>query len=88
MWFCPSTPARAVRWFFDVGVNHLSRGLVAAALTVPLLPAAAPAAAPADARSAEVDCPDGYVCIYPEINCRRGHWCFYRAVIWAVFQAR
>ncbi|MET8183769.1 peptidase inhibitor family I36 protein [Streptomyces sp. NPDC005336] len=51
-----------------MGVNHLSRGLVAAALTVPLLTAAAPAAAPAAARAAAIDCPDGYVCIYPEIN--------------------
>ncbi|MFE9069326.1 peptidase inhibitor family I36 protein [Streptomyces violaceusniger] len=47
-------------------MNHLSRGLVTAALTVPLLTAAAPAAAPAAARPAVIDCPDGYVCIYPE----------------------
>ncbi|MGW7695559.1 peptidase inhibitor family I36 protein [Streptomyces asiaticus] len=49
-------------------MNHLSRGLAAAALTVPLLTAAAPAAAPAAARPAGIDCPGGYVCIYPEIN--------------------
>jgi hypothetical protein len=30
--------------------------------------AAAQGAAPAAARSAQIDCPDGYVCIYPEIN--------------------
>ncbi|WP_257231494.1 peptidase inhibitor family I36 protein [Streptomyces sp. Rer75] len=49
-------------------MNHLSRSLVAAALTVPLLTAVAPTAASATSRSAEIDCPDGYVCIYPEIN--------------------
>ncbi|WP_262706225.1 MULTISPECIES: hypothetical protein [Streptomyces] len=44
-------------------MTYLFRGLAAAALTVSLLTAAAPAAAPATARSAEIDCPDGYVCI-------------------------
>ncbi|WP_425587080.1 peptidase inhibitor family I36 protein [Streptomyces violaceusniger] len=33
-----------------------------------LLAAGAPVAVPADARPAEIDCPDGYVCIYPEIG--------------------
>ncbi|MGV9852997.1 peptidase inhibitor family I36 protein [Streptomyces sp. NPDC003442] len=55
-------------------MNHLSCGLVAAALTVPLLTVAAPAAAPADARSAEIDCPGGYVCIYLEINFGGQRW--------------
>ncbi|WP_405807810.1 peptidase inhibitor family I36 protein [Streptomyces sp. NBC_01187] len=45
-------------------MNTLSRGLMAAALTMPLLTAAAPAVA----TSAVIDCPSGYVCIYPEIN--------------------
>ncbi|GDY49651.1 hypothetical protein SVIO_002740 [Streptomyces violaceusniger] len=51
-----------------MGVTYLSRGLAAAAPTVSLLAAGAPVAVPADARPAEIDCPDGYVCIYPEIG--------------------
>ncbi|MFF6847519.1 peptidase inhibitor family I36 protein [Streptomyces antimycoticus] len=74
MWFRPPAPAREERWSFNVGVNHLSRGLAAAALTVPLLTAAAPAAAPAAPRPAGIDCPDGSVCIYPETNLGGQPW--------------
>ncbi|MGP3977145.1 peptidase inhibitor family I36 protein [Streptomyces sp. 8N114] len=49
-------------------MNTLSRGLMAAAIAVPLATAAAPAAAPTSAHSAVIDCPNGYVCIFPEIN--------------------
>ncbi|WP_326615290.1 peptidase inhibitor family I36 protein (plasmid) [Streptomyces scopuliridis] len=47
-------------------MNTLTRGLTAASLTALLLAAAAPMAAPMPARV--IDCPDGYVCIYPEID--------------------
>ncbi|MGP3990790.1 peptidase inhibitor family I36 protein [Streptomyces sp. 3N207] len=49
-------------------MNNLSRGLMAAAIAVPLVTAAAPAATPASAQAAVIDCPNGYVCIYPDIN--------------------
>ncbi|GAA3367306.1 hypothetical protein GCM10017744_078940 [Streptomyces antimycoticus] len=51
-----------------MGVNHLSRGMAAAALTVPLLTAAAPAAAPAVAMPAGIDCPGGYVCTRDQLR--------------------
>ncbi|MGP3974288.1 peptidase inhibitor family I36 protein [Streptomyces sp. 8N114] len=52
-------------------MNNLTRGLLAAALTVPLLTAAA---SPAPAKAAVIDCPDGYVCIYPDINFGGQRW--------------
>ncbi|MFW6724991.1 peptidase inhibitor family I36 protein [Streptomyces sp. MAR4 CNY-716] len=47
-------------------MNQLRRGLMAALLTVPLVTAVAPST-PA-AASAAIACPNGYVCIYPDIN--------------------
>ncbi|MGW6924830.1 peptidase inhibitor family I36 protein [Streptomyces sp. NPDC054950] len=42
--------------------------LAAAAALVPLLITAPTADASAAGQAAGIDCPDGYVCIYPEIN--------------------
>ncbi|NJP74120.1 peptidase inhibitor family I36 protein [Streptomyces sp. C1-2] len=42
--------------------------LAAAAALVPLLLTAPADAAPHPGRAAGIDCPGGYVCIYPEIN--------------------